>query len=114
MPVIQFKGIGLNHTSSETKVFTENDSFGLGGESADEGDAACLILCIEFLFASTSKRRREVTIARTPILPLPNWFIVRGSVALTERQRSGVEDAMFSPAMSILEINVSPDSPEVC
>ena len=111
---MQFKGIGLNHTSSETPVSTEKDSFGLGGERKDVGDGACRIMCNEFLFASTSRRRREVTIARTPILPLPISVMVRGSVTLTERHRSGVEEAMFSPAMSIREIRVSPDSPEVC
>jgi len=71
-------------------------------------------LCIEFLFASTSNNRLEVTTARTPILPLLNSFNVRVSVSFTERHLNGVEEVMFSPEMSIREISVSPDSPDVC
>ena len=37
---MQFKGIGLNHTSSETTVSTEKDSLGLGGEKKVDGDGA--------------------------------------------------------------------------
>ena len=55
-----------------------------------------------------------MTTARTPILSSPISVIDRESVDLIERHRRGVEEAMLSPLMSIREIRVSPDSPDVC